>query len=118
VTIAQLVAAIEAERARADALHPGTSDLPDSSDNPNGCETWERIAKLSCDRAQKEGRLTFAHVLAEEAAECATAAAKGDVATLRKELVEVAAVCFKWICAIDRRVDLPATSASGEGGTA
>lgn len=91
------------ERARADQLHPGTADLPDSTDNPGGRRTWETIAKNRCNRAAREGRLTFAHVFDEEAAEVLAAAAEGDVAALEKELVQVAAVCLKWAQAIARR---------------
>lgn len=91
------------ERQNQQRLHPGTEDLPDSTDNPGGRRTWEDIARRSEKRAANEGRLTFAYVFDEEAAEVLTAAAEGDIEKLKKELIQVSAVCFKWLQAIDRR---------------
>lgn len=78
-------------------------DLPDSTDNPEARLTWETIARNACNRAFREGRLTNAHVLDEECAEALTAAARGDVPELKKELVQVAAVCLAWLEAIEKR---------------
>jgi hypothetical protein len=73
--------------------------LPDGT-GVQGYKTMAEIAKLSCDRAQREGRLTHAHLLEEEAYE---ALAEDDPVKLREELVQVAAVAFKWIAELDRR---------------
>lgn len=91
---------IDAERDRQDVIHPGTTHIPDGTGG-GGRETWERIAKLSCDRAAREGRLTYAHVLDEETSEVL---AETDPAKLRAELVQVAAVACKWIEELDRRL--------------
>lgn len=63
-----------------DAGSYDVAGLPDGSQtfNPNGRETYERIARHSAERAQREGRLTFSHVLELAAAEALTALARGD----------------------------------------
>ena len=58
------------------------------------------IAKNACDRAYREKVITHAHVFEEEAMEVL---AETDVVKLRKELVQVMAVCAKWIKDIDGR---------------
>lgn len=103
MTLAEFAGLIAAERARQDAKHPDCGDLPDSHDNPRARQHYEQIARGHCDRAYREGRCTFADVLDEEAAEALTAAARGDIPELRKELVQVSAVCLRWLEAIDRR---------------
>jgi hypothetical protein len=90
---------IDSERDRQDRLHPGTSRIPDGT----GAGRWhafELDARFEYERAKAEGRLTHAHVLAEEFAEVM---AEKDPVALRKELVEVAACCVKWCEEIDRR---------------
>lgn len=57
-------------------------------------------AQRACDEAARDGRLTFRHILREEVEE---AFAEHDLAALRKELVQVAAVAVSWVEAIDRR---------------
>lgn len=91
--------AIDAERDRQDRLHPGTSQIPDGTGG-GGRKTWETIARISYERAKREGRLTHAHVFDEETAEVL---AETDPVKLRTELVQVAAVAVKWIEEIDRR---------------
>lgn len=59
-----------------------------------GRDTWETIARNSCDRATREGRLTWAHILDEEAAE---ALAETDKERLYIELTQVAAVAVAWL---------------------
>jgi hypothetical protein len=103
VTDSDFLAAVVAERARQDAKFPDCSDLPDSDSNPVARATFEAIARNACNRAYREGRCTFSHVLEEEAAEVLTAAAEGDVDALERELVQVAAVCKRWLEAIARR---------------
>jgi hypothetical protein len=86
------------ERRRAEKIHPGTDDMPDGTGG-GGRQTWERIAKIHCDRAAREGTLTFADVLDEEASE---ALAETDPLKLREELVQVMAVCLRWVDRLDR----------------
>lgn len=62
-------------------------------------EAAER-ARLACQTAARKGETTWRLVFAEEALE---ALAEKDPATLRAELVQVAAVAVAWIEAIDRR---------------
>ena len=96
---AKIFAEISAERDRQDVIHPGTTQIPDGTGG-GGYETREAIAKHSCDRATREGRLTHAHVFEEEAAEVMAAT---DPVKLRKELIQVAAVAVKWVEELDRR---------------
>ena len=103
MTPTEFIAAVVAERRHQDQKFPDCADLPDSTDNAWARETFERIARNACDRAYREGRCTFAHILDEETAEVLTAAAEGDVASLEVELVQVAAVCLRWLEAIARR---------------
>jgi len=53
------------------------------------------------DRAARDGRLNWQHILREEVAEAFDAI--GDDKALREELIQVAAVVVAWIEAIDRR---------------
>lgn len=99
-----IFAEVDAERDRQDRIHPGTTRIPDGTGG-GGYETYREITRLSCDRAHREGRLTHAHVFAEEAWEVL---AETDPAKLRKELVQVAAVAVKWIEELDRRGGGPA----------
>jgi hypothetical protein len=73
--------------------------LPDGTGGA-GRPTYERIAKLACDRAYREGRVTHAHIFEEEAMEVLNATERPK---LRKELVQVMAVCEKWIRDLDLR---------------
>jgi hypothetical protein len=64
---------------------------------------WTSLAETArreCEHASEAGRLSWRHVLVEEVAE---ALAEDDVALLRRELVQVAAVAVQWIQAIDHR---------------
>lgn len=101
---------VQEELVRAFKKHGPQGHLLDSTDNPAARETWETIARNSCDRAFREGRLTHSHILDEEVAEALTAAAKltegtGTMQELRKELIQVAAMCAQWIEALDTRPD-------------
>lgn len=91
--------AIDAERDRQDCIHPGTTQIPDGTGG-GGRQTRETIARNACERAQREGLLTHAHVFEEETTEVL---AETDPVKLRAELVQVAAVAVKWIEEIDRR---------------
>jgi hypothetical protein len=57
-------------------------------------------ARASCDRAAKEGRLTWKHILTEEFME---AMAESDVNKLENELIQTIAVGVSWLEAIWRR---------------
>jgi hypothetical protein len=97
-----LLAALDAERARARYKH-GVDPLPDSDSNPVARQTYEDMTRLWCDRAFRENRLTYSHVLEEESCEVLTAAARGDLDALESELVQVMAVCARWWDDIQRR---------------
>jgi hypothetical protein len=103
VTIAQLVAAIEAERARADALHPGTDRLPNGSNMGSGGRvTWMENAQRWCDRRQAEGVLAMVDVFDEEVSEVMACDPQDDEA-IERELVQVMTVSWKWLREIRRR---------------
>jgi hypothetical protein len=95
---AAVLGEVLAERERQDAKH-GVQDLPDDTGH-----NWLRARAVedreACDRAAKEGLLTWRDVLDEEVSE---AYAESDPAKLRAELIQVAAVAVKWVEAIDRR---------------
>lgn len=95
-----IFAEIVTERHRQDEIHPNTTHIPDGTGG-GGRKTWETIARISCDHAAREGRLTYAHVFNEETAEVL---AEEDPTKLRAELVQVGAVCVKWIEELDRRL--------------
>jgi len=90
---------IEAELARALAKYPDCARLPDGTGGA-GRRTYETIARNACERAYREGRITHAHIFEEEAAEVL---AEEDPVKLRKELVQVAAMCLKWVRDLDGR---------------
>ena len=92
---------IQAEMKRSRELHPGTDDIPDGTWE-GGMRKYQRtIAQDACDRAAREGKLTFAHILDEEARE---ALAEEDKVKLRVELIQVAASAVRWIEKLDREV--------------
>ena len=88
-----------AELHRAIDRWPDTDAYPDGTGG-GGRETWRTLAQNSCDRAYREGRCTWTHVLDEEASE---ALADTDPVKLRAELVQVAAMAIRWATAIDAR---------------
>lgn len=82
--------------------HPNGTG-PDLILFPHGVGTFQQIrddAKQFTDQSTLDGSLTYADVLVEEVFE---ALAESDPATLRVELVQIAAVCVQWIQALDRR---------------
>lgn len=87
------------ERVRQISKWADCEHLPDGTGGA-GRPTYETIAKNACNRAYREGRLTHAHVFEEE---CAEVLAAEDPAAIRGELVQVMAVCAKWIADIDSR---------------
>lgn len=93
-----IFADIDSERDRQDRLHPGTTQIPDGT---GARWAWlERMARGFAETEVANGGPTHATVLLEEVAE---ALAAGTVAEMRKELIESAACCVKWIEDIDRR---------------
>jgi hypothetical protein len=66
--------------------------LPDGTGGP-ARDIYERLAKMTCDLAYQQGRITHAHVFEEEAAEVLAAT---DEEALDQELTQVMAVCVKW----------------------
>ncbi len=92
--------AIVSERRFQVAKWPDCERLPDGTGGVAVREWSMNIAKHACDRAYREGRITHAHVFEEEACEVL---AEADPVKLREELVQVAAVCVKWIADLDAR---------------
>jgi NTP pyrophosphatase (non-canonical NTP hydrolase) len=95
---------VVAERARQDAKW-GVQPLPDITDDFIELDELpsEATARNRCDSAHERGVCSHAHVLLEETIEAFEAAKQGDTTGLRKELIQVAAVCVKWVQHIDRR---------------
>jgi hypothetical protein len=97
---------VREERARQDTRW-GVQDIPILRVEP-GVDAArlafqeETVAKFACDEADREGRLSFAHILREELAEAIAAAAKGDLAAARTELLQLAAVAVQAAEAITR----------------
>jgi hypothetical protein len=89
----------ETEMDRAIEKYPDSVHLPNGTGGQNR-KALEMLARMSCDRAYAEGKLTHSHILDEEACEVLAAENDDDV---RKELVQVGAMCLKWILDIDSR---------------
>lgn len=112
-----LVRDVLTERYRQIARYGQERDYPDApSAMPEVSATMLQAppadrAKACCDRAFATGMGTWAHLLTEEFAEAMEAAAESEgvgepaTASLRAELVQVAAVALAWLEAIDARGD-------------
>lgn len=87
------------ERERQDARW-GQQNHPDGTGDPIAQEL-AAFARAVCDRAARDGTVTWSHILDEEAKE---ALAESNPVRLREELVQLGAVCVAWIQAIDRRL--------------
>lgn len=112
---------IHAERVRqherfGEEAHPDVDRA--LTDRVGGCSVMEMAmeyeiptagrARFNRNHAGKIGQTTWAHVAVEEMAEAVEAAGEAQqgrapLATLRAELVQLAAVAVAWIEAIDRR---------------
>jgi len=92
-----VLADIRAERARQDAKW-GEQNHPNGTGR-SGDPLVAEVVKADCDRAARDGKLTYRHILDEEVCE---AFAETDPAKLRTELVQVAAVAVAWIEKLDR----------------
>lgn len=97
--LTSLLAEFVAELDRVNAKFPDARRLPDGTGG-GGRKTWDTLARNSCERAQREGRLTHTHVYDKETAEVMAAET---VEELRKELVQVGATTIKWLLDIDSR---------------
>jgi hypothetical protein len=118
--VSDVLSEVAAERARQDAKWgPPDPKCPDGTGAQDiGSDGEVRLrsvvrevrqdrataARLACEQAARDGRLTFRHILNEEVAE---AIAEDDPALLRAELVQIAAVAVKWCQAIDAREVAP-----------
>ena len=84
---------IAAEVDRAESLHPG-GDWPDGTRTGGAWLVQREQATNACNRAHREGRLTFAHILEEEFYE---ALCEEDKTKLAVELTQVCAVAVRWL---------------------
>jgi hypothetical protein len=94
---------VRAERERQHAKW-GEQDHPNGTGSalPGGERAARRTAdeiRAGCDKAFRDGKGTWAHILCEEVAE---ACCETDRVKLRAELVQVAAVAVQWVEKLDR----------------
>lgn len=87
---------VAAERAKQDAKWGAERTHP--SGTGKAMSPPASYFKTECDRAARDGTITWLHILQEEVAE---AAEEGDPSLLRQELVQVAAVAVAWIESLD-----------------
>lgn len=102
--------AVRDEREAQDAKW-GEQNHPDGTSGHNFRREAD-IARRSCQRAARDGGVTWFHILREEFWE---AMSETDTAKLRTELIQVAAVAQAWVEAIDRR-ESPRRLTEQEGG--
>lgn len=95
---ARAIIDVAEERFRQDAKW-GQQNHPDGTGTP-GDEYQALRARAVCESAFAAGDGTWRHILTEEFRE---AMAEDNVANLREELVQLAAVAVAWVEAIDRR---------------
>jgi hypothetical protein len=97
-----VVREVAQERVAQDAKW-GEQNHPDGTPGMWHMVTLDPLSRrVACDGAARDGTVTWAHILTEEVAE---ALAERDPATLRVELLQVAAVAVAWVEAIDRRAN-------------
>lgn len=97
--VMEVLGAIADERRKQDEkwgeqTHPNGTGCPGSALEAD-------LFRAACNFAAKTGTVTWAHILLEETYE---ALAETDPATLREELVQLAAVAAAWIECIDRTI--------------
>lgn len=82
-------------------------------DHVDGVGSSDQIARAIDTREHTKSApfVTWANILDEE---CAEVLAARDINELRTELIQTAAVCFAWVEAIDRRVDVAAGCAQAD----
>ena len=96
--VADFAEAVDDERQRQIKLW-GPQPLPDGTGSPEQIEAAD-IARQNCQDAFADGEGTHAYVMIEEACEVL---AETDPVKLKAELIQLAAVCAKWIDDIDSR---------------
>jgi hypothetical protein len=94
----RLLSEIASERLQQITNWPDCEHLPDGTGGVAVRQWSMEIAKHACDRAYREGEITHAHVFEEEAMEVL---AETDPEKLREELIQVMAVCAKWVKDLD-----------------
>jgi predicted house-cleaning noncanonical NTP pyrophosphatase (MazG superfamily) len=107
-TLARALADIAAERAAQDRMW-GIQEFPDGT-GPAYAARAE--AKAECAAAAARGELTWRHILAEEFFE---ALAESGPERLRDELVQTAAVAVKWVQSLDGRHGAPGKGTTPAG---
>jgi hypothetical protein len=96
-----VVAELDRERDRQEEKFPGQvcpNGTGSTQDRPVRGIISARSARLLCQEAFTAGEGTWGHVLVEEVAE---ALEETETPELRKELLQVAAVCLRWIAQLD-----------------
>lgn len=91
------------EQGHPDGIHPGinwATEIAPAFERGDVAVQIASIARKECQRAARQGEVTWLKILREEVAE---AFAETDPVKLRAELLQVAAVAVAWIEAIDRR---------------
>lgn len=96
---APILAEVQNERLQQDAKW-GEQNHVDGTGVTDEQKLLADNAKAMCQQAFAEGRGDWAHILFEEVREVL---AESDLASLRAELIQVAAVAVAWVGAIDRR---------------
>lgn len=96
--VADFAGAVDDERQR-QLLKWGPQPLPDGTGLPEQVESAEYVRQM-CEDAFADGEGTHAFVMIEEAYEVL---AESDPVKLKMELIQLAAVCAKWIADIDAR---------------
>lgn len=99
VTTDRILQEVLAERRRQHEKW-GKQDFPDGTKTTESNQQYLSALKEKNDEAATKGSLSFAEILREEFVEAVT---EENPDNLRKELVQVAAVCVQWIQAIDER---------------
>lgn len=103
MTRAAIYDAIDVERERQEAKFPN-QHLPSAQVGgfPPRFISSAQQARRWTDASHQAGTLSWTDVFVEEAAEAVDAAEEGDLPGLRQELVQVIAVCVRWLEDLDR----------------
>lgn len=96
----RIIKELLAEVALARAARPEEDNYP-SGNGPQARVTWMRMAQNTVERAVREGRCTLTELLDENAHEVM---AEGDPTVLRRKLIELMALSYRWIEKLDRDV--------------
>ena len=101
----RLVPEISLERARQIRLFGDQSHRPSYTDGARAFVLSATQARANLEDAVANGELSWAHIFIEEACEALDEAEREDIANLRKELIQVVAVCAAWIQKLDEEAD-------------